>query len=108
MEVGELSEHLAVFGIQSLDECGIVELGLTLCLAHVPERVQPLQDGLTPPRGHLLPAREQRLPNVSLLLGSHLLPDVLPVAQSLLLAGGQTVPGLKTLPNLRLLFGRQA
>ena len=108
MKVGELPQHIAVFGIQAFEKCGIVELGLTVCLAHVPQRKQPLQDGLTPLRRHLLPAREQRLPDVSLLFGSHPLPDVLPVAQSLLLAGGQSVPGLKALANLRLLFGRQA
>ena len=57
---------------------------------------------------HLLPARKQRLADVSLLLGSHLLPNALPVAQSLLLARGQAVPGLKTLADLGLLLRRQA
>ncbi len=55
-----------------------------------------------------MPARKQRLPDVSLLLGSHLFPNALPVAQSLLLARSQAVPGLKTLANLVLLFRRQA
>ena len=106
--MGELSEHFAIIGIQSLDECGVVELGLTVRFAHVAKRVQPLHDGLTPLRGQLLPPRKQRLADASLLLGSHLLPYLLPVAECLLLAGGQAVPGLEALANLRLLLRRQA
>jgi hypothetical protein len=107
VQVGELSEHFTIFGIQSLDECGIVELGLTVRFAHVAKRVQALQEGLTPQGGQLLPARKQRLADVSLLLGRHLLPHTLPIAQGLLLIGSQAVPGLEALANLRLLFRRQ-
>ena len=56
-------------GIQSLEECGIVELRLAVRFAHVAKRVQTLQDGLPARWGHLLPARKQRLPDVPLLLG---------------------------------------
>jgi hypothetical protein len=108
MQVGELPEHFTVFGIQSLDECGIVELGLAVRFAHVAKRVKSLQDGLAPYGRQLLPARKKRLPHVSLLLGSHLLPNLLAVAQSLLLTGSQTIPGLEALANLRLLFRRKA
>ena len=56
----------------------------------------------------MLPAWKQRLLDVSPLLRRHLLPDVLPIAQSLLLLGSQAVPSLQALANLRLLFRRQA
>jgi hypothetical protein len=102
-----LAEHFTVVRVQSLDEGGIVELGLAVRFAHVAKRVQSLEDGLTPLRRQLLPARKQRLADTSLLLGSHLFPHALPVAQGLLLVGGQTVPGLEALANLRLLFRRQ-
>jgi hypothetical protein len=108
VEVGKLAEHFTIFAIQSLGKRGIVELGLAVGFAHVAERVQALQDGLAPHRRHLLPTRKQRLPDVSLLLGSHLLPNVLPFAKLLLLVGSQAVPRFEALANLRLLFRRQA
>ena len=107
MQVGELPEHFAIFGIQPLGEGGIVEFGLAVCFSHVAQRVQSLQDGLAPRRRHLLPARKERLPDISLLLGSHLLPNLLAVAQGLLLAGSKAIPGLEALANLRLLFRRK-
>lgn len=108
MQVRELSKHFTIFGIQSLDERGIVEPGLTLRFTHVAKRVQALQQGLATHRRQLLPAWQQRLADISLLLGSHLLPHGLPVAQRLLLIGRQPVPGLQALADLRLLPRRQA
>jgi hypothetical protein len=108
VQVGKLPQHFPVFEAQSIDECGIVELGLTVRFAHVAKRVQALQEGLTPHRGQLLPARKKRLADVPLLLGSHLLPHALAVAQGLLLGRSQAVPGFEALANLRLLFRRQA
>jgi hypothetical protein len=107
VQVGELSKHFTIFRTQTLDEGGIVELGLTVLFAQVAKRVQALQDGLTSRRGHLLPARKQSLADISLLLGSHLLPHALPVAQRLLLIGSQSIPGFEAPANLRLLFRRQ-
>ena len=69
--------------------------------------MQTLQDGLAALGRQLLPAREQRLANLPLLLGSQLFPHLLPVAQVLLLRWSQPIPGLKALANLRLLFRRQ-
>lgn len=108
VQVGELSEHFMVFGIQSLSEGGIVELGLAVRFAHVAKRMQALQDSLAPRRGHLLPARKQRLLDISSLLRRHLFPYALAIAQSLLLLGSQAVPGFQALADLRLLSRRQA
>ena len=108
MQVSKLPEHFPIFGIQSFDKCGIGELGLAVRFGHVAKRVQPLQQGLPPRWGQLLPARKQRLPDISLLLRSHLLPNALPIAQGLLLSGSQAVPGFQSLANLRLPFRRQA
>ncbi len=107
VQVGQLPQHFPVFGVQSLDKCRVVELGLAVGFAHVAQRVQALQDGLAPRRGHLLPARKERLPDVPLLLRSHLLPNALPFAQLLLLVGSKAIPGFQSLSNLRLLFRRQ-
>ena len=63
-----------------------------------------LQDGLAAWRRQLLPARKQSLANFALLLGSHLLPDLLAIAQVLLLRRRQAIPSLQALADLRLLF----
>ena len=107
MQVGELRKRLTVLDAQTLDKRGIVEFRLAISLAHVPERVQTLQDGLAARRRQLLPARKQRLPDVALLPQGHLFPYLLPFAQVLLLFGSQAVPGLEALANLRLLLWRQ-
>ena len=108
VQVGELPEHFTVFGIQSLDEGGIVELGLAVrlrscCAASAGAAGWPggAPGGICCQRG----SSDWR--TFSLLLGSHLLPHVLPVAQLLLLIGSQAVPGFQALANLRLLFRRQ-
>ncbi len=103
----ELAERLAILGVQSLDKRWVVEFRLTISFTHVSERMQALQNCLPARRRQLLPARKQGLPDVALLFGSHLLPDLLAFAQVLLLTRSQTVPGFEALANLRLLLRRQ-
>jgi hypothetical protein len=69
--------------------------------------MQALHDGLAARRRQLLPARQQVLPDVALLLRSHLLPHLLAFAQVLLLSGSEAVPGFEALANLSLLLWRQ-
>jgi hypothetical protein len=107
VQMCELLQRLAVLGIHALDKGGIVELRLAIGLTHISERMQALHDGLAAHRRQLLPARKQILPHVPLLLGSHLLPHMLPLAQVLLLCGRESVPGPETLADLRLLLRRQ-
>ena len=108
MQMGELAEHVAVFRVEPLHEGRVIQLCLAVGLAHVTQRVQALQDRLPPRRIELLPPRQERLANVSLLLRRQLLPHALALAQRLLLIGREAIPGFEPLANLGLLLGRQA
>ena len=107
VQVGKLAEHLAVLEVHSFDETGVVQPGLAVWFAQIAKLVQALHDCVTAKRRQLLPARKQGLPNFPLLVGSHLLPDSLAVAEFLLLRRSQFIPGLETLADSRLLVGRQ-
>ncbi len=107
MQMGELPESLAVLWAHTGDETWVIQLCLAFRFIHVAELVQSLHDRLAALRRHLLPARKQRLLNFALLIGSHLLPNLLTVPVFLLLRGSQFIPGLEALANLRLLAGRQ-
>jgi hypothetical protein len=107
VQVGELSEHFAVFRIQALNKGRIIEPGLAIRFAQITQGMQTLHDRLAARRRQLLPARNQILLNLPLLRGGELFPNLLPIAQVLLLRWGQPVPGLETLTNPRLLIRRQ-
>lgn len=107
VQVGKLAKHFTIVRIQSFRKGRIVQFGLTFGFGHVAQRMQSLQKRLAACGRHLLPARKQGLAHISLLLGSHLFPDALAVAQRLLLLGRQAVPGFEALANLRLLLRRQ-
>ena len=107
MQVGKLGEHFAVFGIQTLSKRRVIELSLAVRFAQITQGMQTLHDRLTSLRRQLLPTRDQILLNFPLLRGGQLLPNLLPIAQVLLLRRRQPVPGLQTLTNPRLLIWRQ-
>ena len=105
--MGELAEHFAVLGVQAFDETGVVQPGLAFRFAQITKLVQALHDRLAAWRRQLLPTRKQRLPNFPLLVGSHLLPHSLALAELLLPRRTQFIPGLETLADSLLLVGRQ-
>ena len=105
--MGELAEHFAVLGVQAFDETGVVQPGLAFRFAQITKLVQALHDRLAAWRRQLLPTRKQRLPNFPLLVGSHLLPHSLALAELLLPRRTQFIPGLETLADSFLLVGRQ-
>jgi hypothetical protein len=107
VQMGKLAEHLAFFKVQAFGETRVVQPGLTLGFAQIAKLVQALHDRLTARRRQLLPARKQRLLDFAPLVGSHLLPNSLALAEFLLLRGSQFIPGLETLANSRLLVRRQ-
>ena len=107
MQVGKLAEHFAVLGAETLDETGVVQPGLAVRFAQIAKLVQTLHDRLAAWRRQLLPARKQRLPNLPLLLGRHLLPDSLAFAEFLLLRRTQFIPSLETLADSLLLVRRE-
>lgn len=108
VQVCKLLEHIAVFTTHALREGGIIQFGLAVGLAQIAQGVQALQDRLTARLRQLLPVREHRLAHIGPLLGRHLLPDALAIAQILLLDGRQTIPRLEVLMNLGLLLRRKA
>jgi hypothetical protein len=107
MQMGELAEHLAVLRVQAVQETRVIQLGLAGWFTQITKLVQALHDRLAAWRRQLLPARKQRLANLPLLLGSHLLPNSLALAEFLLLRWSQLIPSLETLADSRLLVRRQ-
>ena len=106
MQMRELAEHFTVLWVQAFDETGIVQPGQAVRFAQIAKLVQALHNRLAARRRHLLPARKQRLPNFPLLVGSHLLPNSLALAEFLLLRRIQFIPGLETLADSLLLVRR--
>jgi hypothetical protein len=107
VQMGQLTQHLAILSVQALDKHRVIKLGLAVRLAQIAKGMQPLQDSLAPWLRQFLPAGKEGLLDVPSLLRRHLFPHALPVAQSLLLLGREPVPRFQTLANLRLLVRRQ-
>ncbi len=107
MQMGKLVQGLTIFAAHALNKCRVIQFGHAVCFGQIAQLMQAPQDCLTTRYRELLPSRQKRLRNIGALLGRHLLPHLLPLAQFFLLRGRQSIPRLQILPDLSLLPRRK-
>jgi hypothetical protein len=105
VQMAQIAQRSAVFFAHPPSEVGVSEMLIARKLRHVLKNTQALLNRFLPLRRQIAPGRQHLIFDVIALLGSHLLPHSLAVAQVLLLLRRQLPKASLILEHPLSIFG---